>query len=400
MMFTPHKTLTLLVFSLLLFAIGITGYADVTGTFGTHISLRPQTTVSEVGLIDFDVQNSLDLTFAVSGLAISLHSHFGIAGVEDVILTFRATLGAFDFSLKTISGRFAYGFANPFYDELHFVKQLVTASINLGGVVFTNNTQFEDTNAFTNPTSAYAMGNVFGLVGQTISGITIRAETGICMQQVPNSIKKHFALSPWTVNPDCATTPKPDLLFDFETVTINGVPIAPGVFVGSTISCISTNPCAITSLFDLLGSPIPLSVRLTFSDVLDLTFAGASFILSSGSATLIIEIGSDGSLGAAHVSVETALNPDTNPATFSIVASVTPGVGLTEAVVDITIQQLGMTFGTRAVWTGGPPAIFTGITFSLLVPAELSALSMGLQTSATFDATGLILSEILLTIDF
>ena len=184
-----------------------TATADVTGNFGTHISIRPQTTVSEISLIDFDIQNELNITAVISGLSTTFHTHFGIAGVEDVQLTTNATLGALDIEARLVFARFAFGSIDPFYDSLHFIKKIVRASIQLGGVSFTNVATFEDTNAFVSQSSAYAFGDVISLAGQTPSGVSISASAGFCMQLVPNSIKKHFRISPYSVNPDCAIDP-------------------------------------------------------------------------------------------------------------------------------------------------------------------------------------------------
>jgi len=451
----PSRSVVLIsIIFLSLTFISTTLKADVTGNFGTHLALTPQTTVSEFAPLNFDVQNELNLTFAVSGLSTTFHTHFGIAGVEDIIVSLSATLGAFDFDLALISGRFPFGSIDPFYNELHFVMQRVVASINLGGVLISNISQYEDTNAFVNPAEAYALGNVIQIEGQTISGITLHLSTGICMQQIPSSIKKHFAISPWSVNPDCATGPNPDLLFDFERVAVVGIPIMAGVFWDTTLNCIQTSACALKNLISLSGTSVPIAFSLTFSDLLNLEFGGAELILSGGVGTLSLELGANGSLGAAKVDVSTVINPDANPATFSIHAVVTPGVGMSEAILDLTVERLGMVFGTKAEWTGGPPALFSGVTFSLNIPADVlaqvsilpgpdgilqtnpaagsddevvnnsivpggdgtlsteaaadsddflyqsSALRLGLETSATFDGTGLINSEIFLTMEF
>jgi len=373
-----------------------TTLADVTGSFGTHIALIPQTTASEVSLIDFDVQNDLNLTFVISGLSTSLHTHFGIAGVEDIIVTSNATLGALDVSAMLVFARFAFGSIDPFYDELHFVKKAVTMTVQLGGVTFTNSAQFEDANAFSSQSSAYAFGDVVSIAGQTPSGVSVSASTGICMQQIPNSIKKHFALTPWTVNPDCATEPKPDILFDFETISISGVPITSGVTASANISCVQVNACGLTTTFAFSGGVIPFSTSLTFTDLLSLTFGGADITLTSGAGTLILEIGPTGSLSSVEVSVNAVLNPDTNPASLSISAEATPGVGLTDATVALSIQRAGLTFSGVAVFTGGPPAAFAGITFSLDVPGPLLSIS----TDATFNNAGLVSADVFFSVSF
>ena len=370
--------------------------ADVTGNFGTHISLRPQTTVSEISLIDFDIQNELNITAVISGLSTTFHTHFGIAGVEDVQLTTNATLGALDIEARLVFARFAFGSIDPFYDSLHFIKKIVRASIQLGGVSFTNVATFEDTNAFISQSTAYAFGDVISLAGQTPSGVSISASAGFCMQLVPNSIKKHFRISPYSVNPDCATEPKPDLLFDFEIVSISGVPVAPNVTGSATILCVTINACSLTTTFAFAGGPIPFSTSFTFTDLLSLSFGGAVINLTSGAGTLSLEIGPDGSIGVVGISVVAVLNPDTNPASLTLTAEAVPGVGLTDATVALSIQRAGLSLGIVAVFTGGPPAQFSGITFSLDVPGPL----LSIEAQSTFDSAGLVLAEIWLTVTF
>jgi hypothetical protein len=380
-------------------AMGIfvsTAIADITGNFGTHIAFIPQSTASEIELMDIDFQNELNITAVISGLSTTFHTHFGIAGVEDVQVTSAATLGALDISTRLVFARFAFGSIDPFYDSLHFVKKAVRASIQLGGVQFSNLAQFEDTNAFVSQTAAYAFGDVISISGQTPSGISITAATGICMQQIPNSIKKHFGITPYTVNPDCATEPKPDLLFDFERITISGVPVAPNVTAGAVINCVTVNACSLVTTFAFSGGVIPFSASLTFTDLLSLDFNGASIVLTSGAGTLTLNIGPDGSLGVVSVAVVATLNPDTNPASLTLTASAVPGVGLTSATVALSIQRAGLSISIVAVFTGGPPAQFSGITFSLNVPGPL----LSLQSAATFGVSGMVQADIWLTIAF
>jgi hypothetical protein len=380
-------------------AVGVfsaTTLADVTGDFGTHMKLIPQSTASEIELIDFDIQNELNLNFVISGLSTQFHTHFGIAGVEDVIVTSSATLGALDISAILVFGRFAFNTIDPFYDSLTFVKKSVRASLQLGGVSFSNTAQFENVNIFVSQTAAYAFGDVFAISGQTPSGISISASTGVCMQQIPNSIKKHFGITPWTVNPDCATEPKPDILFDFESMNISGVPVAPNVTGSGSLNCVTINACSLTTTFAFSGGVIPFSTSLNFSDLLNLNFSGANITLTSGAGTLVLSIGADGSLGAVSVSVNATLNPDTNPAALVISASATPGVGLTTATVTLNIQRAGLSFGARASFSGGPPAEFSSLTFTLDVPGPLLSLS----SQATFDNAGLIDADIWMTVAF
>lgn len=391
------KTLTIALVALL--AVGLfaaTTKADVTGTFGTHISLHPQTTVSELSVINFDIENDLNVTLVISGLSVLFHTHFGIGGIEDIILTNNATLGALDISAVLVFGRYAFGSTVPFYPALHFVKKMVTASVQLGGVTFSNIAQFEDTSAFVSQTAAYAFGDVVKISGQTPSGISISAATGICMQQVPNSIKKHFAISPYTVNPDCATTPKPDILFDFETITFSGVPLAPGITSSATVKCVTISACSLVTKFTVSGGPVPFTASLTFTDLLSLSFGGAKITLTSGSGVIAISITPAGTVGLVSVTFNAVLNPDTNPATLSLTANATPGLGITDGSIALTIERAGLTFGAEATFSGGPPAVFDGLTFSLDVPGSL----LSLNTDATFTSAGLSQATIVLTVSF
>jgi hypothetical protein len=182
------------VFLLALGAWSATSKADVTGSFGVLVSLAPipcyQVPVIDewgflVPLFDqpceetvfkMDLQTDLNINIAISGLTIGLHSHAGVTGIEDVILSFAATLGALDI-------RNTFVFAQPFvfgvtpvivtpgppgtrvwpddYQWLYtciepypgagkcetlFVKKHVEASISLGGVTFRNLAMFEDVN--------------------------------------------------------------------------------------------------------------------------------------------------------------------------------------------------------------------------------------------------------------
>ncbi|MBI1729361.1 hypothetical protein HY229_01625 [Candidatus Acetothermia bacterium] len=382
-----------------IFALGfftMTTKADVTGSFVTHISIHPQSTATELSVIDFDIENALNVTVVISGLSTSFHTHFGIAGIEDVILTASATLGALDLNTILVFCRFAYGSTVPFYPTLHFCKKYVKASLSLGGVTFVNEAQFEDTNLFINLQTAYAFGDVVTLTGQTPSGISITAQTGLCMQRIPDSIKKHFAITPYTVNPDCATTPKPDILFDFERMTVSGVPLAPGVTGSSVLSCVTINACVFTMTAKFAGGPIPFTAKFTFTDLLSLTFGGATLTLSSGSGQLVIGITPVGTIGAVGISVVTTLNADTNPATLEIDADIAPGVGLTDAVVSFTVERAGLVLGVTATFSGGPPALFDGITFS----ASVSGSALSLDATTTFTPSGMVYGEIFLTVTF
>jgi hypothetical protein len=405
-------------------ALGVftaTTKADVTGNFGIHIMVVPQTTVSEIAPLLIDFQNELNLTYVVSGLSTTFHTHFGVAGVEDVILTTAATLGALDLSTTLVFGRFAFGQVDPFYDTLHFIKKRVTASVSLGGVTFTNLAVIEDVNAFgalagmpvavppVAPTtvpglgillpqsSIYAFGDILTVSGQTPSGIGLTFQTAICMEATPNLIKKHF-LAPNSINPECVSFPKPDLLFDFETISITGVPIAAGVTASGTVSCVTITACVLTTsfTFNTPSVPIPFTSTFSFTDLTSLAFSGADLVFNAGAGTLVISIDPTGTIAATSVTINATLNPDTNPATLIIAGTIVPGTGLTSAVVEFAITRLGFTMSATASFGGGPPATFQGISFNVDVPGGL----VNFEASTTFTLTGMTVGEFWITVNF
>ena len=338
-----------------LFIMSMPALADVTGSFETHIAFNPQSTASEISLLDFDIQNALNITAVISGLSISLHTHFGIAGVEDVILSTSATLGALDIQSEIVFGRFLGScfpfsvffnscFSNrnifnqivPVADSLLFVKKRFTMSLDIAGISLRNLSIFEDVNfrsgdPLAGQSQEFAFGDVITLAGSTPSGVSLNFQAGICAEKNANVIKKHFW--PYRVNEFCATTPKPDLLFDFEMVTIEGLPVAPNVVAAGMINCVTFQGCDLFVDLAFSGGPIPFSAILTFTNLTAVDFGGAQLIFNSGMATMTIGISSTGSLSFINVDVNATINPDTNPATLSISAAAMPGVGLVDANV-------------------------------------------------------------------
>jgi len=369
---------------------------DVTGSFSTNFVLTPQSTASEISLIDFDIVNELNLTVSISGLSNTLHSHFGIAGVEDAILTLNGVMGFMSFDAQLVFARFASGSIDPFYDELRFIAKTLTAEMGFGGVSFTNIAQFEDTNAFVSQSSAYAFGDALFVAGQTLSGISVEAGVGICLQDDPLAIK-HHVLSGFSVNPDCATEPKPDILFDFESIVIQNVPLAPGITSDTSIFCETISACQLISQLSIAGGPVPFTATLFFTDLLAIDFGFAQISLTSGPATLALIIGQNGTLGLATLDLETTLNPESNPATLEIATTVVPGVGLTDAVVGINISRAGLDFGATALFTGGATLDFGEIQFELATTLPRAMGNLGME--AAFEPTGgLSRAEIVLTI--
>ena len=395
------KYRALLVATGILLALGTSAQADVTGYFETHFSLHPQTTTSEIGLIDFDIENDLTITFVISGLSTTLHTHFGIAGVEDVILTSNATLGALDIQTKLVFARFPYNSVIPFYDSLHFVKKVVDAQINLGGVQFSNTAIFEDTNAFINSAlTAYAFGNVISISGATPSGVEVTAEAGICAEEQINRIKKHPNLSPYSVNPECATQPKPDMLFDFENVFVSGVPIAPNVTGAAQLTCVKIEACSLIASLGMAGGPIPFQADLLFvGPDAGILFNKAiiSFLAGGGQFNLFLD--TSGGLDFANFTVSADLNNSGfgNTSFVDIQISVAPGQFLA-ALVDLSIERAGLIFSAEATFlgVGAMSPDFQLMAFSLEVPGSL----LNLSSSAFFTQSGLQRADVVVRVLF
>lgn len=392
----PRRFKALSLALIALMALGVyTAKAYVTGYFETHISFEPQATATEVELIEFDFQNDLTVTVAASGLSTTLHTHFGIAGIEDVIVTFTVDNGiAIEDTL--VFGRFAYRSTTPFYDTLHFLKKRVSTSICLGGVCFSNLALFEDTNAFSSQTPAYAFGDVMTISGQTPSGISVEMETGICAEQGSNRIKKHSWY--YTVNEDCAGPLKPDLMFDFETLSISGIPLTSGVTADWDIECATVSACTLVNTIAFSDGPIPLETSFTFSDLFSLAFEGATLTLSQGAGTLEIEIDPDGTIALASVDLSITLNPDSNPADLSASLNVSPGVGITDADVGLSLERVGLDFEVLLDFHpgAGGTARFSSVVFSLGASVGM----VDFDASMKFVPDGLDRGDLHLTIGF
>jgi len=156
----------------------------VTGRFGIHISLMPQTTAQEKVPFEVDLQFGLDLKFTVSGLTFSNQLMFGVAGMEHAVFDLEANLGALtirdDFVFATpfwcanaqlegyLGGYTGYCGFDPVipYGPLLFVKKRVTAEISIGGITLTNLAMFEDVNFSEHPTYyGYELGALLVSVG-------------------------------------------------------------------------------------------------------------------------------------------------------------------------------------------------------------------------------------------
>ncbi len=401
-MSSKFKVLSIALVALMALAFySATTKADVTGSFQIHLSFAPipcqfldnvlgsdtlfPDQPCEKTIFKIDFQTALDINVAISGLTIGLHSHAGVTGFEDIILSFATTLGALEISDTFV---FAQPFAFVVIDEngngtfdvfdeaiptclesdlgsgsclTLFVKKRVEATISLGGVTFTNLAIFEDVNfpncglasgfststgfcikgegtgvTYTTQSQAFGFGDVITIEGQTPSGITVTSETGICAQQDFNIIKKHFWF--FTVNPECAAgsiagLQKGPFLFDFEKLWIEGIPLAAGLTLDLHVECNVPGGllCGFFQTWTITGGPIFNSIVVdTGFEGLPLGATGTSFaditVTAAGgplSLVLVIDPG-DFLVDCWAATSRFTINPDTNPASLRIRATSDP----------------------------------------------------------------------------
>ena len=405
MKFTKNLQKLLVTSAIALFAItmgSIVASADVTGTFSTHFSIRPQSTLNEFALINFDIENDLNVTYSTAGISTTLHTHFGIAGLEDVIFGLHATLGPFELDTELIFARFPFGWLVPFYNTLHFVKKSVTSQLTLGGITIKNLATFEDTNAFVSLSAAHAFGDVLEVTAQSYHGLKLTARTGICMEAAPFSIKKHFSVSPYSVNPDCATTPKPTLIFNFQEFQVSNLHVFYGLTSDLLIRCVDILTCSAIKTVSVAKGLIPISFSVFSNNLLALGFGGAILNLQSPFSNLTLHIGSTGDLVAANLLVDITFNPEINPSRLSIDMDFAPGVGLADtdgdgeaATIVLAVERLGLDLSAKGVLFG-VPGVHQTVTFAMAAPAGLFQFSTG----ATFSTTGLTIANLVITMVF
>lgn len=216
-----QRTLAIVAVLLIASLFSTTVAAQVEGDFKLDIWLWPQTTASEASSMDIGLESWLNLEVELSGLTLSNHVAFGVAGIEHHIAALATVLGPLALEdeiafavpyiecpsytpwiFRTID----YFAAIEGFDScrpighLLFVNKRVQASMSLGGLDFSALMMFEDVN-FPAPTAkatdrlpanpsyiyddnyqtqAFRLGGIVELSGTTVSGIRITSKTGIC----------------------------------------------------------------------------------------------------------------------------------------------------------------------------------------------------------------------------
>lgn len=369
--------------------LSATALADVTGHASFHVGALPQTTTSEISSLDFDVQSDVTTTLTVSGLAASLHTHFGLAGIEDAILSINATLGAFNILSQFVFARFPAATYVP--ADLRFVNKQFGVEMSLGGFSIGNTLWIEDTGWPQSP--AIAVGDLITIRGQTISGITITSKTGICLDPAHNKIKKHV-LGDVTVSPDCVMEPFPNLLFSFERFSVEGIPWAPGITSEVFVECLGVFSCDFSKTVTVRGGFIPFSVRSNWHGLFNLENVVLTF--SPGLAELTMHLQPDGTLGPTIFRIYGTLNPDQNPASFSTRAFLIPGKGLETVTSDIQVVRGNLELNMTTVFSNGPPVGFNAVVFD--VTANVGALEV--RARSTFTPKGLDQGDVWTTVRF
>lgn len=385
--------------------------ADVTGSFDVHISLEPQGNQTESVPFDIDFQSNLQVNVTLSGLTFGSDIGFGVTGIEFAILSLETNLGAL-----ALTDTFV--FATPFDANLValnggaplFVKKRVETELNIAGITINNLGIFEDVN-FTHPFSAgstytaadqvFVFGDVITLSGQTVSGISVTNQVGICADpQVPNVIKKRD----WdeSVDGTCASDiefeGQPVSQFTVEKIWIEGIEVGgltidkhlefrPGVPVSAEID-ISFSVAGLANV----------SVSLSSTDILSLSFDSIVAVVSADNLTLIlVDADADLEFDLIEAVFGVTLNPNQNPASLTVVMDVVKGAGLTFLEVVFSVSRSGLSLTADSVWSGGGPTVsFLGTTFSL------SATAGALNFSADIDygVGGLTGADITVGIDF
>jgi len=370
-------------------AVCPTALGDVTGHVSFHVGAIPQTTTNEIGSLHFDLQSDVTTTLTVSGLAASLHTHFGLAGIEDAILSFNATLGAFDILSQFVFARFPAATFAPV--DLRFVNKQFGVEASLGGFTIGNTLWIEDTGWPQSP--AIAVGDLIRIQGQTLSGVTITSKTGICLDPAHNKIKKHV-LGDVTVSPDCAAQPLPTPLFGFERFRVEGIPWAPGITSSVFVECLAITSCELSKAVRVNSGFIPFSVRSDWNGLFQLEDVTLQF--TPGLAELTMQLQPDGTLDWTIFRVYGTLNPDQNPASFSTRAFLVPGKGLETVTSDFQIIRDNLEMNMTTVFSHGPPIGFDAVVFD--VTAQVSALEV--RARSTFTPSGLDQADVWTTVRF
>lgn len=359
------------------------------GKLTMDISLKPQTTLSEAGLIDFDFESSLQLDIAISGMTLSSDIGFGIAGIEFSIFGLEATLGGLDMDDRFIfaapfnKNGLALGGSGP---SLLFVKKRVELEMYMAGLRVNNLVIFKDVN-FPDPSSSlrtsfystsdqtFHFGDVLTVEGTTVGGISVRGIIGACADhQRYNRIKKRAFRGRACIH---------EGLEGFvEKIIIEKISLFQTYWESETVfRPLEPIEEMITGKFNLLGL-VDLELELSTTDITTLSFDLITLQVASDWIAFVSEWHSE--FDETWYWVEVPISYGGLDLDYQI--AFIEGQGLTDLLLEGTIQ-LGPypSLGITTVFTNGPPLEWELAEFSL--KSEVGSLE--LKAEALFTTVAL-----------
>ena len=222
-------------------------WADVSGQFTVDMEMVPQTNTTEISPLLFDVVPRLNLDILLSGLTAELDFATGLAGMEHVVASASATLGAVDLrndiAFAMPFGSISIGsftFIRPIGNQLLFVTERLTASASLFGITLTNLLIYEDLNfrhpfstlplgnqvnapklpTYTAQSQSFAFGDIVTLRGRLNGGALLTLQTGLSADPGKSKTMKRRSFGG-------AVVPGDSLSFVVETLSVNNLAIGP-----------------------------------------------------------------------------------------------------------------------------------------------------------------------------
>lgn len=371
----------------LIVGISASAQAEITGSSRIDASMKPipctlvdvidLDTPCERTILTFDIESIISVSLVSDDMRLTTDLAAGIAGLEHGLFSWDATMGELELSAKL-------WFATPYESvtdvnglpntviippgDLRFVTFRLATEFSQGGLFFRNLAMVDDVTfpspsadygtsdcdgdgadegtcvrgEETNPanqyqTSSFAFGDIITLFGQTPSGVLVNAEVGICADTSSVRVKK--ASDGNSVNPECATDPKPDLLFDYTRFSVSGIPIGPEITGRSSVNCRQVSECALTSSFNVSGGPIPLSTNFRIEDLFSLRFSNSfSVRAETGPATVTIGF-SNFEYSSIRLNFRQAFTFGTFSANLSGSTGIRRGTGITGANISLSVSS-------------------------------------------------------------
>jgi hypothetical protein len=375
--------------------------ADITGSFKFDLSLKPQTTISEISPFEIAFEALLDLYIPLDGFKAGVHTAFGITGVEYVIFDMESIFPGW-----TIKDEFV--FAVPFETtsgesfsippgELLFVKKRVEITLTYVGFTLKNLAIFEDV-SFPDPGTDYPgasygpsdqsfhFGNIITLSGKTLNGVEVELIGGLCADpDLSNSIKKKS----WSGSVVCQDG-------KFE-LTVKKVTISNLIIGWITLSSVTkfkpATPVSETLTMEFtLADFIDVTATIASDNVTALSPSSATLKIKTDNITLTTSLGSDLSITSHSLT----LNLTFDSLTLTITATLTPGEGMTSLSLNAGFDLDNDTsFTISTSFSGGPPG-WSSTTFTLSSQVG----GMGLLLDSTFTPEGLTEVGVGIEIDF